>query len=298
VRIFVTGATGALGRSAVSALRAMGYEISALARSDVNVATLQDLGVRPVRGQLLDTGSLAAAFSGHDVVCNLATAVPTGVSAARPGGWRRNDTIRRLGSKCVEDAAIAARVSRVIQESMSSLYADGGDEVLTEESPLSVTRLTESAAVAETRAQEFGSNHGTYVILRFGSLIGDDKFTRWRLERVRQGRPIGVGEPHDWMHVVQVEDAGTAVAAAVLLPPGVYNVGAAPIRRRDFVRAFAEVQGVSDPGMMSGLATRLLRPVAEHILRSQRVSSDRLLDAGWKPRYDEFGTSWLAGEPH
>jgi nucleoside-diphosphate-sugar epimerase len=298
VRIFVTGATGALGRSAILALRALGYELSALARSERNVATLKDLGIRPVRGQLLDTDSLTAAFAGHDVVCNLATAIPTGVSAARPGGWRRNDTIRRIGSKCVEDAAIAAGVSRVVQESVSSLYADGGDAVLTEDSPLAVTRLTESAAVAESRAQEFGSSHGTYVILRFGGLVGDDKFTHWRLERVRQGRPIGVGEPQDWMHVVHVEDAGAAVAAAVVLPPGVYNVGAAPVRRRDFVRAFAEVQGVSDPGTMSGLATRLLRPVAEHILRSQRVSSDRLLDAGWKPRYDEFGTSWLVGESH
>ena len=293
MRVFVTGATGALGRSSVTALLAAGHDVSGLARSAADAAALEGLGACPVGADLFDEAALAAAFADHDAVCNLATATPAGVAMLRPGGWRMNDRVHRNGATAVAWAAAAAGVRRMVQESISSLYADGADDVLTEESPLSVTRVTESAADAESRAQEFGSSGHEHVILRFGQLVGDDPLTRWRLNRARHLRPSYVGDPDGWVHVVHVEDAGAAVAAAVTVPTGVYNVGAEPLRRREFFRAFAEAQGVPNLGPMSSVATRLLRAVTEHAARSHRVCSDRLLDAGWQPRYDDFSTTWL-----
>jgi nucleoside-diphosphate-sugar epimerase len=298
VRVFVTGATGVLGRSSVIALLAAGHEVSGLARSPANATTLESLGVCPVAGDLFDEAALAAAFAGHDAVCNLARATPAGVAMLRPSGWRMNDRVRRSGATAVARAAAAAGVGRIVQESISFLYADGADDVLTEESPLSVTRVTESAAEAESRAQEFGSSRHEYVVLRFGQLVGDDPLTRWRLDRTRHLRPSCIGDPDGWVHVVHVEDAGAAVAAAATVPAGVYNVGAAPLRRREFFRAFAEAQGVPDPGPTSSVTARLLRPVTEHATRSHRVCSDRLVDAGWKPRYDDFSTTWLQDVLH
>jgi nucleoside-diphosphate-sugar epimerase len=298
VRVFVTGATGVLGRSAVTALLAGGSEVSALARSAAGAAALESLGVRPIRADIFDEPGLTEAFAGHEVVCNLATAIPTGVATFRPGGWRLNDRLRRVGATSVARAAAAAGVRRIVQESTSYLYADGGDDVITEDSPLAVTRLTESAADAESRAQEFGGSRHEYVVLRFGRLVGDDPMTRWRLERARHLRPWCLGDPSGWVHVIHVEDAGAAVASAVTMPSGIYNAGAAPLRRRDFATAFAEVQGVPDPGPLSAVTSRLLRPFTEHATRSHRVSSDRLVDAGWKPRHDEFSVGWLQDVLH
>jgi nucleoside-diphosphate-sugar epimerase len=298
VRVFVTGATGGLGRSSVIALLAAGNDVSALARSAADSTPLEALGVRPIRADLFDELDLTAAFTGHDVVCNLATAIPTGSAMFRPGGWRMNDRIRRIGAMTVARASSAAGVRRIVQESTSFLYADGGEDVLTEDSPLSVTRLTESAADAESRAQEFGSARREYVVLRFGQLVGDDATTRWRLERARHLRPACLGDPSSWVHVVHLEDAGAAVACALTAPSGIYNAGAAPLRRREFSKAFADVQGRPEPGPMSAATTRLLRPFTEHATRSHRVSSDRLVDVGWEPRYDEFSAAWLQDALH
>jgi hypothetical protein len=49
---------------------------------------------------------------------------------------------------------------------------------------------------------------------------------------------------------------------------------------------------------MSAATTRLLRPFTEHATRSHRVSSDRLVDVGWEPRYDEFSAAWLQDALH
>ena len=94
----------------------------------------------------------------------------------------------------VAAAAEAAGVRRLIQESVSFLYTDGGDEWISEDSPLSVTRALEPAAVAEANAMRFRVGVARGVVLRFGNLVGDDAMTRWLLERASAGRPIGFGD--------------------------------------------------------------------------------------------------------
>ncbi len=295
MKVFVTGATGVIGQSAVRAILLGGHEVSALARSRQNLDLIGNLGATAVPGSLFDVAALAAAFAGHDVVCNLATAFPTVLRGARRGGWRANDRVRQDGSRVVAEAAAEAGVSRLVQESVSLLYADGGDRLLDEDSALSVTKVTESAAEAEAHAQAFDGYGRSHVVLRLGQLVGDDNLTRWRLRRVRRGRPVAMGPPDAWVHPIHAEDAGTAVLAALSAPGGRYNAGAAPIRNSDFFAAFAEAQDVPDPGQVPSFVQRLLLAANEQLTRSQRVSSERLMAVGWKPRFDEFGVDWFAG---
>ncbi|MGH3354634.1 MAG: NAD-dependent epimerase/dehydratase family protein, partial [Nocardioidaceae bacterium] len=149
MKVFLTGATGVMGRSAAGALLDAGHEVGGLARSQVKATELQDVGVRPVIGSLFDPATLTAAFQGYDVVCNLATHIPVGAAGVLPGSWRTNDRIRVEGSRSVAEAAKRAGVLRVVQESVSFVYADGGDDLLDESSPLMVTRATEPVAEAE-----------------------------------------------------------------------------------------------------------------------------------------------------
>jgi nucleoside-diphosphate-sugar epimerase len=237
---------------------------------------------------------MTEALQGFDAVCNLATHIPVGLSGWRRRAWKLNDRLRTEGSRIVVTAANNAGVRRIVQESVSLLYADGGDSWLTEDSPICVTGAVEPSAVAESNVADFASPSRAPVILRFGQILGDDAMTRWRLSQARSGRSIGLGDPAGWAHVVQIYDAGRAVAAALTAPAGVYNVGAEPVRRRELTRTFGDVVGHPDVGFMPRLVVKVAGERLEPLTRSQRVSSDRFHEAtGWKPLRHTFDASWL-----
>ncbi len=294
MKVFVTGATGVMGRSVVRSLLVAGHDVLGLARDAEKAAQLDAMDVLPVRGTLFDRVRLAEAFEGCDVVCNMATRMPVGWSGLRPSAWRANDRLRSEGSRIVARAARTAGVCRLIQESVSYLYADAGDTWITESSPVAVTAATEPVILAETAAEEFGDAGHDSVILRFGAIIGDDGLTRWRLRRAKAGRPIGFGSPEGWTHVVHVDDIGSAVVAGLAAPTGIYNAGAEPIRRADLVLAYGRAVGSGGAAFMPRLLQRLGGDRFEPLTRSQRVRSDALVAAAaWHPAHPRFATDWL-----
>ncbi|MEJ7741647.1 MAG: NAD(P)-dependent oxidoreductase [Nocardioidaceae bacterium] len=295
MKVFVTGATGVLGRSAVSALIEDGHEVSGIARDEQKAQWLETMGAAAVRqSSLFDQQTLTRALEGFDAVCNLATHIPVGMTAMMPGAWRTNDRLRSQGSSTVDQAARDAGVRRLVQESVSLMYADGADGWITEESTLAVTRATDPAAVAEDNASRFDSASRTTVILRFGLLVGQDPITRWRLNRARAGRPVTVGDPQGWTHLVHPCDTGTAVTAALAASGGVYNVGADPVRRSDLNHVFAAAVGRDDLRHASTLMVRLAGERVAPMSRSHRVSSAKLHEmTGWKPVHHQFDSSWL-----
>ncbi len=168
VRTVLTGGTGVIGRAAVSALLDAGHDVVVVTRSTSGSAVVERLGATPVRGNVLDLESLAAAYEGADAVVNLATKVPVGHGALLPGAWRRHDRLRTTGVANVVEAARRAGVRRVVQESVTVLYADQGDDWITEESPLDITPMTEPAAVGESLVQDYSCGSRAGVVLRFG----------------------------------------------------------------------------------------------------------------------------------
>jgi nucleoside-diphosphate-sugar epimerase len=295
VRVFVTGATGVLGLSAIASLQADGHEVTGLARNGEKADKLRGIGAGACSAPLFDVTALAAALDGHQAVCNLATHIPVGIAGIRRGAWKVNDRLRVEGSRIVSQAARIAGVRRLVQESVSLMYADMGDDWITEDSPLSVTSAVEPSAVAESNATAFESPTRVPVVLRFGALVGDDPTTRWRIAQARAGRPIGFGDPRGWMHIVHPDDAGRAVAAAITAPSGVYNVGADPVRRHEVTKVIGEVAGRPDIGYVPRLVLRLAGERMELMTRSHRVSSDRFHEAtGWKPLHHDFDASWVS----
>lgn len=295
MKVFVTGATGVMGRSVVRGLLAAGHDVIGLARDADKAAQLDAMDVLPVRGTLFDMTRLAEAFEGCDVVCNMASRVPLGWSGLHPRAWRASDRLRSEGARMVARAARRAGVGRLIQESLSYLYADAGEEWITEDSPVAVNAATEPVILAETAAEEFRAAGRQSIILRFGSVIGDDDLTRRRLRRVRAGKPIGLGSPDGWTHVIHVDDVGTAVVASLRAPSGIYNAGAAPIRRSVLVAGYGQAVGLDDGAFLSRVMQRLGGERLEPMTRSQRVCSAALARAGaWQPAEPEFAAEWLA----
>jgi len=294
VKVAVTGATGVIGRSAVSVVIAAGHDVIGLARTEGKAGLLASLGATARLGRLGDPDFLADLFTDADAVVNLATHIPVGLAGALPGAWRTNDRLRTEGVRRVVAAAREAGVRRIVQESVSLLYADQGDGWVTEASPLDITRATEPATVAEAQVQAYQCDSRTGVVLRFGLIVGDDDTTRWQLRAATGGRSLGLGDPDGWLHPVHTDDLGSAVLAALSAPSGVYNVGAEPVRRADYVQAYADA--VDRPGLsfMSPLMTRLAGSRAEPLARSLRVSSDHFTaSTGWTAGRPRMDASWL-----
>lgn len=290
----MSGGTGVIGRAAVRSLLAAGHDVDVLSRSPQNTAVIEDLGARPRPGDLFDVASLECLYSGADAVVNLATHVPVGYAAVWPNAWRRNDELRTTAVANVVAAARAAGVRRVIQESVSFLYADHGDAWITEHDSIEITPATEPAAVGEAHVLGFASTSRVGVVLRFGSIVGDDDLTRFWLKAAANKRPVGVGRPDQWSHLVHTDDLGPAVLAALHAPKGVYNVGAAPVLRGDLVAGYAKAVGAETGAFMGPVLRRLAGPRVEPLTRSLRVSSDHFAaQTGWQPRRPTFDPAWF-----
>ncbi|MFL6159911.1 MAG: NAD-dependent epimerase/dehydratase family protein [Marmoricola sp.] len=298
MKVVVSGGTGVLGRAAVGALLDAAHDVEVIARSEANLATIELLGARPTRADLFDVDSLARAFEGADVVVNLASSIPVGYATIWPTAWRLNDQLRTLAVANVVGAARAAGVRRVVQESASFVYADSGDTWITERNPIDITPATEPVAVGESHVQDYADAHPATgragVLLRFGSVVGDDPQTRFWLRAAATGRPVGIGRPDQWSHLIHTDDIGSAVLAALHAPSGVYNVGSAPVLRADLVEGYAKAAGADEGTFMGPVLRRLAGARAEPMTRSLRISSDHFAaQTGWQPSRPAFDPSWL-----
>lgn len=286
MRVFVAGATGVLGTSAVRALVAGGHKVTGIARGEAKRAALAAEGASPVQADLFDPASLRQAVAGHDVVVNLATRIPVPTRALRAGAWRENDRLRELASRNLADAAAAEGVLRLIQEAVSFVYEDGGEDWITEATPVRANAATASSITATDNAMGFADAYRFAVALRFGLLFGDDPITRLTLERVRQGKPVLVGSPQGYMSPIAVTDAGAAVVAALAAPSGVYNVSGTPLTRAEWAAQLGAAAGIEGSAkFFPPLMMRLLGRRLELLTRSHRISSDAFYNAtGWRAK--------------
>lgn len=283
--IVITGSTGVIGRRAVRALLADGHRVTGVTRSARGRERLESLGAIAVEADVFDEASLRPAFGGADAVVNLLTHIPRADRMADPSAWAENDRMRTEASAVIARAAQAARVPRLVQESIAFVYADGGDAWLDEDAPVAGGGVTSTALIAERNARElFG---GGTTVLRFGLFIGPDSgSTLAALEAARGGASIAPGPPAAYRPTVWLDDAAAAIAAVLHAPPGTYNVADTdPATNAEIDAALAAAVGVP-----------ALRPRSSHggpLARSQRVCNRRLREAsGWSPTIRAATESW------
>lgn len=289
MRIFIAGGTGVLGRRVVPALVADGHRVTALARSAERAAAVRGAGATPVEVSLFEPERLRAAIADHDVVVNVATSIPPFSRAARSSAWQVNDRIRTEGSKNLVDAALAAGVSRYVQESITFLYDDGGTAWIHENHPIRPNSITASAVEAENQAGRMAERGGTAVVLRFGTFYGPDSgHTLAALRLARLGFSALPGPRGAYVSSVSIEDAAAAVVvAATAAPDGTYNVvDDEPVSRDDFDNVLARAVGRRRLRPMPTGMVRVAGDKLDHISRSHRVSNEAIRVATpWRPRY-------------
>lgn len=294
--IFLTGATGVLGRRAVPALVAAGHRVSAVARGPEKEAQLRSAGASPVAVDLFDPAAVRAAVKGHDVVCHLATHIPPTARAWRASAWATNDRLRREASRHLVDAALATGAERYVQESITFAYADGGDTWLDEDAPIAPNPVVASALDAAGHATRFSEAGGTGVVLRFGLFYGPDSHhTTDTIAGVRRRFPhFPLGRPDTWLSSLHLDDAGTAVAAALLAPAGAWNVvDDEPVTRRHYLDSLAAALGAAPVRYPGAVLARLAGRRTDVLARSQRVSNRRFREAtGWAPAVVSVDQGW------
>jgi 2-alkyl-3-oxoalkanoate reductase len=298
MRIFMTGATGVVGRRAVPLLVAAGHEVTAVGRSLEKRAALEKAGARPVEVNLFDAEAVRQAVAGHEVVIHLATHIPSSsMKMLMPGTWRENDRLRSVASKNLVDAALAGGVERYIQEAFAPVYADGGDAWIDETWPVKPVRYNRSVLDAERAAARFSESGRTGVVLRFGLFYGPDSaMVQDMIGVVRKGWAPVPGPPDGFVSAVSHDDAATAVVAALAVEAGIYNVvDDEPLRRRAYVSALADALGVSSPKLPPTWMAKLMGSLGEVLSRSQRISNRKLRAASdWKPKYPSVREGWRA----
>jgi nucleoside-diphosphate-sugar epimerase len=287
VNIFVTGATGVMGRGVVDRLVSH-HDVRAVARTSEKAAWLRDHGAEPVTVDLFDAAAVKDAVAGSEVVMHFATNIPTASEMRKPKAWETNDRLRTVSTRLLVDAALDHGVATFVAESISFPYADRGDEWIDESSPWGGDVMMQSAGDLETEVARFAEHGGRGISLRFGSFYGAEaRSTHEMLRIARRGFAPFVGAPDAYMSSAHTDDAAAAAVAALGVPSGVYNVCDEPMTRREVADAMSEAFHLKRLRFAPQFAQRLaLRKAGEPLLRSQRVSNAKFRDAsGWAPKF-------------
>lgn len=298
MRIFITGATGVIGRRVIPLLVSAGHSVTAMLHSAEKRHELLGMGAAVAQVDLFELASLRSALDGHDVAINLATHMPS--SSTRMllrSAWHENDQIRSQGSANLARAAQLSGTGRIIQESFAPVYPDQGDRWIDEVVPIEPAAYNRSVADAERSAARFGDSGGTAVVLRFAAFYGPDAWhMREFMRMVRRGFAPLLGRADSFISSLHHDDAASAVLAALLLPPGVYNVADdEPVSHREYVDSLAAAMNVRAPKLAPAWAAALAGSVGKTVARSLRVSNRKLRNAaGWRPIFPSVREGWPA----
>lgn len=245
MKIAVVGGTGVFGRRLVSRLVERDKDVVAVSRHPSKPVSGDTVGTHAVCDLLDDRAQsqLQAILAKVDAVVHAAT--PTPSASAPPEAWQHLASLRREGTARLLSASVAAGVKQFVLVSTAMAYPDRGDEWIYEEEPLdsSAARVDRTAPVAamEAMVQGLGDGAMKWLILRPGALVGDGTHENAVVERVKSGKGTVEGDGRQYLTVVHVDDLAEAVALALESDKHgcIYNVGATPIRQRDYLENLA-----------------------------------------------------------
>jgi len=290
MRLFITGATGTIGRRLVLDRIERGERVVLLARDPARASKLfaadSNSNITIVEGDCAIPGRWQRAVNGVDAVIHLA-----GVGiAARRWTTTHKEAIRRSrvdGThqivNAIEDAA--RRPPTFISASATGYYGDAGDRELDEKAPPGDDFLASVCVDWEAQAQCAADAGVRTAILRLGVVLdprGGAIKEMLPIFRRGLGGPIGSGRQYvPWVHWRDV--LGTI--ALVLENPsasGAINVVAPnPATSREFAQALGDAVGRPSLVRAPRWAVRMLKgELADFLVSSQRAIPARLLELG------------------
>ena len=309
MRVFVAGATGAIGRPLVPALVGAGHEVTAMTRSPEKTPSLEAAGASATVCDALDAAALDAAVrdAQPEVIINQLTDLP---GAFSPRGMTESyEATSRLRVECTRtllDAGAACGTRRLIAQSIAFLYAPEGPAVKDEEgrpfteAPPPFGDAVRALVEMETTVTAAPAMEG--VVLRYGAFYGPGTWYAAdgsTAEMVRKRRYPIVGDGGGMFSFIHVDDAADATVAALTAgAPGTYNVvDDEPAPMRDWLPVYAQALGAPAPRRVPAWLARLAAGKATTAMAtSLRGASNARAkrELGWQPRHASWRTGFEA----
>ena len=313
MRVFVAGATGAIGRQLVPQLVANGHEVVAMTRSRSKAGKIRGLGAEPVIADGLDPEQVGRAVSEAtpEVIVHQMTALAGSLDLRHfERAFAVTNRLRTEGTDHLLSAGRAAGVGRFVAQSFAGWpYARVGGAVKSEDDPLDLDpprQVRETlAAIHHLEEAVTGAEWTEGIVLRYGGFYGPGTSLATdppgeQVEQVRARRFPVVGNGAGIWSLIHIADAAAATVAAVERGArGVYNVvddDPAPTRR--VLPALAEAVGAKPPRKVPRWLGRLLAGEAAAIMMTEvrgASNAKAKLELGWRPRYASWRQGFVEG---
>jgi nucleoside-diphosphate-sugar epimerase len=305
MRVFVAGATGAIGRQLVPRLVGAGHEVHGMTRSASKVALLHELGAVPVVADALDPDQVAEAVgtARPDVIVHQLTAIGAVDTRHMERDFALTNRLRSEGTDHLLSAGHAVGVRRFVAQSNVACYARTGAAVKTEEDPLDPSPVRPMRANLEAmrhlETAVLGARWTEGIVLRYGWFYGPGTALtpgEEQLELIRRRKFPVVGDGGAVWSFIHVADAAEATVAAIERGSrGAYNVvDDDPARVAEWLPALAQELGAKKPMRVPRLVARLFAGEAGVVMMTElRGASNAKAkrELAWRPAHP----SWRQG---
>jgi nucleoside-diphosphate-sugar epimerase len=299
MRVFVAGASGAIGSRLVPQLIDRGHEVIGTFKSPRSAERVQALGAEPARLDLLDRPAVRRAVleAEPDAIVHQVTALADlTFSRNFDRTFARTNRLRTEGTDALLAAAREAGVDRIVAQSFASFRtAREGGPVKTEDDPLDpAPAATMRESMAAMRHLEEAVTNAGGIALRYGIFYGADNDGLIEPVRKRQYPIIGDGGGvASWIHL---DDAAAATVLALEHDgPGLFNVvDDEPAPVREWLPVLADALGAAPPRRFPRWLARLIAGEAAVVMGTEArgaANGRAKRELGWEPRY----ASWREG---
>ena len=306
MRIFLAGATGAMGKQLVPRLVEAGHEVVGMTRSNSKRTALEELGASAVVADALNADQVgdAVAKARPEVIIHQLTAISSFDIRNFDRSFALTNRLRSEGTDHLLAAGRAVGVGRFVAQSYAAWpYARTGGPIKTEEDPLDPTparNMRESMrAIRHLEAAVTGADWTEGIVLRYGGFYGPGtSMSRGgeQFEMIRKRKFPVVGDGAGVWSFVHIADAAEATVAAVERGRrGIYNIvddDPAPVA--DWLPALADKLGAPKPWRVPKVVGRLFAgEVGVVMMTDIRGASNAKAkrELGWEPRHP----SWREG---
>jgi nucleoside-diphosphate-sugar epimerase len=306
MRVFVAGATGAIGRQLLPRLVAAGHEVHGMTRSESKQALLRELGTVPVVADALVADQVmdAVCSARPDVIVHELTAIASIDPRHFDRDFAQTSRLRTEGTDNLLAAGRAVGVQRFIAQSFGATwYERTGGPVKSEEDPLDPTPPREMrrawSAVQHLERAVLGAEWTEGIVLRYGAFYGPGTSLApggQQFEMVRRGRLPLIGDGGGVWSFIHVADAADATVAAITRGRrAIYNVvddDPAPVA--EWLPALAAALGARKPMRVPRLVARLVAGETGVVMMTDARGASNAKakrELGWQPAHP----SWRQG---
>ena len=306
MKVFVAGATGAMGKQLVPRLVAAGHRVVGTTRSEAKEGALWDLGATPMVVDAVDPDQVADAVARAqpDVIVHELTSIAGLDIRHFDRDFAMTNRLRTEGTDHLLSAGRAVGVERFVAQSYTSWpYARTGGAVKREDDPLDPTPAREMrdsmAAIRHLEAAVLGADWTTGIVVRYGGFYGPGTSLTpggEQFEMVRKRKFPVVGNGAGVWSFVHIADAAEATVAAVEHGKrGIYNVvDDDPAAVAEWLPALARAIGAPTPWRVPRFVGRLLAGESGAVMMTEMRGASNAKakrELGWEPRHP----SWREG---